>query len=117
MSDSPEVVMMSDTGKWWFLKESKKDALLHNGADLGTIQNIGVPSCVGYLKISCSVKSPKDWDTRRQEHRNSTSKYFLAQRRCATYTTLKNRDGAETGICKELDRLLEEELESVEIAV
>eukprot|EP00058_Branchiostoma_floridae_P001163 XP_002586651.1 hypothetical protein BRAFLDRAFT_105681 [Branchiostoma floridae] len=51
MSDSPEVVMMSDTGKWWFLKESKKDALLHNGADLGTIQNIGVPSCVGYLKI------------------------------------------------------------------
>ncbi|XP_035665705.1 death-associated protein kinase 1-like [Branchiostoma floridae] len=114
MSDSPEVVMMSDTGKWWFLKESKKDALLHNGADLGTIQNIGVPSCVGYLKISCSVKSPKDRDTRRQEHRNSTSKYFLAQRRCATtYTTLKNRDGAETGICKELDRLLEEELESV----
>ncbi|XP_035682131.1 uncharacterized protein LOC118419705 isoform X2 [Branchiostoma floridae] len=68
-------------------------------------------------KISCSVKSPKDWDTRRQEHRNSTSKYFLAQRRCATFTTLKNRDGAETGICKELDRLLEEELESVEIAV
>ncbi|CAH1242492.1 Hypp6766 [Branchiostoma lanceolatum] len=58
MSDAPGLTMTSGTGKWWFLKEDGKVALVNNGDDLGTIEDVTESTFPGCLKIKLKFGPP-----------------------------------------------------------
>ncbi|XP_078670991.1 uncharacterized protein LOC144911078 [Branchiostoma floridae x Branchiostoma belcheri] len=58
MSGAPQVVMVWDIGKWWFRKEDGKVALVNNGEDLGTVEDILEGNTFGSLKIILELGPP-----------------------------------------------------------
>ncbi|XP_019622105.1 PREDICTED: uncharacterized protein LOC109468291 [Branchiostoma belcheri] len=58
MSGAPAVVMVWDIGKWWFRKEDGKVALVNNGEDLGTVEDILEGNTFGSLKIILELGPP-----------------------------------------------------------
>ncbi|KAI8516826.1 AT-rich interactive domain-containing protein 2 [Branchiostoma belcheri] len=57
MSGAPAVVMVWDIGKWWFRKEDGKVALVNNGEDLGTVEDILEGNTFGSLKTTRTLRT------------------------------------------------------------